>query len=542
MSGSETVEATPAGMTRSELVKRFGLLGLGFVAAPSFLAACGGSSGSDGDIKSLTWGLGTSVRSLDIAKGFDESSLTAMMATVEPLLTYSNDLKLTPVLAESWSQPDALTYRYKIRKDVKFWDGTDLTVDDVVFSLSRHLKPTSEVSSLFAAVKSIEADGDDVVVNLKTASTLFQYVPTAVPIYSKAFAEKNAKTFGGPSKSASVLGTGPYKETEFRADDGISYERNDDYWGDKALSETLELKFIEDPQTRQLALQSGDIDGAFNVPLESADSWGRGDEIDVIFAPGLRVIFLTFDVTAEPWSDIHVRKAFAHAIDKKGLVSAAIRGHGKAANALVPPEQWSTLLDPDEITKLYEELPDYEFDLAKAKAEMAKSATPDGFTVSVPFPLSFPEIGKALLAIAENVKPLGIELKVVEQSQTVWIADILKHKDLKLHGMGLAPDEPDPANYLVTVLPSANATENALNMANYKNPKVDALLDKQNAATSAEERVADLKEILRIIATDLPYLPLFWEDAAMAVRKPVAFEGFTGFWTEQQWYKNVKQS
>jgi ABC-type transport system substrate-binding protein len=76
-------------------------------------------------------------------------------------------------------------------------------------------------------------------------------------------------------------------------------------------------------------------------------------------------------------------------------------------------------------------------------------------------------------------------------------------------------------------------------MANYKNPKVDVLLDKQNAATSRQKRAAYLREILHIIGRDLPYLPLFWESNAMAAREPFDYRGFTGFWTSQQWYKNV---
>jgi peptide/nickel transport system substrate-binding protein len=542
MTESDTTVPPDSEFTRADLLKRFGLLGLA-LAAPAWLAACGGSSGSGGDIKVLTWALGSNVRSLDIAKGWDEASLTAMMATAEPLLTYSNDLKLVGVLAESWSHPDVLTYRYKIRSDVKFWDGSPLTADDVVFSLVRHLQPTSELSSLFTAVKGVEAAGDlDVVVHLKEPNALFQYVPTAVPIYSKKFAEQNAKSFGGPSSKNSIVGTGAYKVTKFTADEGISYVRNDDYWGDEAPSEQLELKFIEDPQTRQLALRGGQIDGAFGVPLEQADAYGRAADVEVRLAPGLRVIFLTFDFTQEPWNDIHIRRAFAHAIDRKGLVSAAIRGHGKAANTIVPPQQWSTLLSQSEIDSLYEDLPDYEFSLAKAKAEMAKSSSPDGFKVSVPFPTPFPEIGKALLAIAEQVRPLGIDLKVVEQTRNVWLAEILAHKNLGLRAMGLAPDEPDPANYLLNVLPSQNATANALNMANYKNPRVDALLKQQNETTSSSKRADLLKEVLRIMGTDLPYLALFWEDAAMAVRNPIDYQGFTGFWSVQQWYKNIAKT
>jgi peptide/nickel transport system substrate-binding protein len=286
-------------------------------------------------------------------------------------------------------------------------------------------------------------------------------------------------------------------------------------------------------------MRSGQIDGAFNVPLQTASQWQRGNT-QLGFAPGMRSRFLSFDLTTEPWNDVHVRRTFAYSIDQVGLVKALLGGHGEAANSMAPPEQWANLLPAGAVRRLYAAIGHFPFDLKKAKAELAQSSVPKGFTTSTIFPDFAPEFGKALLSIGENVAKLGIKLKVKQVPGNQWLSTLYKHKNLGLQIVGYSPDYPDPVNYILLSYPSTAAVPNQFNLANYRNPKVDALLGKQANTASKAVRAKAIAEILKIANEDVPYAPLWWEDAAMVISDKYRYTGFNGLYYLDQWPRNIR--
>ena len=137
-------------------------------------------------------------------------------------------------------------------------------------------------------------------------------------------------------------------------------------------------------------MQNGDIDGTFDLAISDVDQWKALGNVDIVTAPSLGMFALTLDHSAPPFDDIHVRRAVAYAVDREGLVKALLKGNGEAATALNPPEMWSGVLPADEVRAFYATLPSYPFDLEKAKAELAQSAHPDGFEVTIPAPTADP--------------------------------------------------------------------------------------------------------------------------------------------------------
>jgi peptide/nickel transport system substrate-binding protein len=327
--------------------------------------------------------------------------------------------------------------------------------------------------------------------------------------------------------------------TSFRAAEGIRLERNEGYWGRKPSIMAVECPFMPEATSRQLAARSGEIDGTFDIPPEQAVQWQQIGQMDVNFAPGMIVTFLSFDLSQEPWNDIHVRRAFAHALDRPGLVKALLRGYGQAANSVVPPAQWSGLLSPAATRRLYSQLKTYPFSLEKAKQELAQSSVPDGFSASVIFPATNQTLGKALLTLAQNLKRLNIELEVKETPSDVWLAKVYSHKDLGLIAVNFLPDYPDPTNYLLAAYPSDQAKPNGFNCANFRNARVDRLLRDQTRAEPAR-RARMLAEVLKISQVELPYLPIYWVDTAMAVNRKFKYRGFTSVYYYQQWIRNLR--
>lgn len=523
-------------LTRRELLRRAGIGGAA-LTLPGILAACGGSDSAGGEkITELTWGT-TPIRALDYARGFDVQTGVPVAISLESLLVYDKDLKLVPLLAESWSQPNPKTYVFQVREGVEFWDGTPLAVEDVVWSVERHLDPklASEMGFYFESVDSVEATGErEVTIRMKTADPFFPYVQTFTTIMPKAFGEAQGNKLGTPGTPVRMMGTGPYRITAFRADDVITLERNENYWGEEPLVEKINAKIFADPQTMQLAMRAGEIDGTFQVPLPQADQWAKIKNTKAIYAPGMGIISLYFRVTEKPWSDIRVRRAFAHSLDREGIVRNVLGGRAEVAKSVVPPAQWGGLLSEDEVKALYDELPDYPFDLELAKKELAQSAFPDGFEATTEYPNILPEIGKALLNLQENLKQLNVKLTVKEVTPQTWFAN-LEARKFTFGVSAFGPDYVDPANYPISVFSKGSDS----NRADYENPKVTALLREQQAATEPKDRAEAIAEIMRITEAELPYLNLWWPDSVMAVSDRLTYNDFTPLWYNQVWIRNL---
>ncbi|MDQ3505859.1 MAG: ABC transporter substrate-binding protein [Actinomycetota bacterium] len=518
---------------------RGAVLGGAFVAMPNLLAACGssdGDGGGGGEAATLGWGT-TGIRALDYAHSYDTQTGVPIAISVESLLTFDADLKLVPLLAESWEQPDPLTYVFKVRSGVQYWDGTELTAEDVVFSIQRHLDPAvaSEMGYAFEAVESVEETADlEVTVTLSRPDPFFASVQTFTSITPKAFTEDLGDDFGTPGDTVRTMGTGPYKITDFRADDLVTLERNENYRGDPGPFERINVKLFTDLQTMQLAMRSGDIDGTFQVPLPAVRQWDDIEGTTTISAPGLNITSMFFNVTQPPFDDINVRRAFAYCIDRQGLVDDLLGGQATVANSIVPPAQWGALLPQDELDALYAELPQFSLDIEEAKKAIAASAVPDGFSVAIQYPSILAEVGKALLSMSENLKEINVQLEVKEVPPPQWFAD-LDAETLPIGVIGLAPDYLDPANFIG----GTYTGDGPGNRANYLNPEVDALMLEQQSATDPAVRAEAIAEILRLVEPDLPYLHFWWPDSVMAIRETFTYTGFTPLWYNQVWSENV---
>jgi peptide/nickel transport system substrate-binding protein len=333
-----------------------------------------------------------------------------------------------------------------------------------------------------------------------------------------------------------VLGTGPYKLTEFSPAEKAVLEARDDYWGPvKPVAKRIVFTGIPDHQTRLLAMKNGDIDGTFDLAISEIDQWKGLGNCDVITAPSLGVFMLTLDHSAAPFDDIHVRRAIAYAVDREGLVKALLKGNGEAATALNPPEIWSGILPPEEVKKFYATLPGYSFDLAKAKEEMAQSAHKDGFDVTVPGSTNDPYMINILQSVAENLKQIGINMKVQEVDDNTWLSGYFRHENLGMQCMAYYPDFADPANYPYLFFDSANAQKDGMNGSNFKNADVDKAMDTALKEGDPKVRADALQQVFKIANDDVAVVPIFWPASAMAINNKLQLKGYTAFWYNIPW-------
>ena len=543
-------------LTRREVLRSAGAAGA-VLTVPGLLAACGSTRsstaapgdgvegrGTDAQIASITWPLGAAPTTLDPATGLNGWGQIVMALGLEGLVERDKDLKLVPLLAESWSQPDALHYVYTIRSGVTFWDGSPMTIDDVVFSIARHRDPKagSQLSSYFTNVKSVEQSGErEVTITMARPDPVFAGIPAATFVTPKAFSEKLGKKLGAPGPKVNTMGTGPYEITSFSTDDGVTAARRSSYWGDKPTVRAVTLKYLKDPNTRLLAVKSGDVDGVSDpdFPLEQSREFDRISGVNTEYKPGHLIICLGFNMEAEPWNDIHVRRAVAHAADREGYVRAFLAGRGDVATSVVSPVVWADVAEPDKVKDIYAKIPQYEFDLAKAKAELEQSAHAGGFSAEIKVPNAQAAFGKAMVSLAQTLGKIGIKLRVKEVTVEEWIGALYAHKNLGLSFFWYG-DQIDPGVYPSTMFDSAKATANAFNLANFKNPTVDKLLAEDRSATDDSVRARAIGEMLRIAGEELPYLPLWWPRAAMALRERYVYEGLNSAGLGTGWTNRIR--
>jgi peptide/nickel transport system substrate-binding protein len=489
------------------------------------------------EIEEITWALPAVNDTMFVPRAWSTYVGAIMSLVQEGPLAFGDDLALVPGVTTA-EQPDATTYKYRIRQGVTFGDGSPLTPDDIVATMKFHMNPdsASQLAAFYSAVASVEATGsDEVTVKLKAPNVQFQYTAAHMAgfIFQKKQLEEHPKDIGSPE--VFPLGTGPYRLVEFAPSDHAVLEARDDYWGPKPVVRKITVTAIPDRQTRLLAMQNGDIDGTFDLAISDIDQWKALGNVDVITAPSLGMFVLTMDHSASPFNDVHVRKAVAHAIDREGLVKALLKGNGEAATALNPPEMWTGVLPADEVRAFYATLPSYPFDLEKAKAELKQSSHPDGFDLAIPASSADPYMVNILQTVTANLKQIGINASVQEIDANQWLAGYFRHENLGMQIMAYYPDFADPANYPYLFFHSANAVKDGMNGSNFKNTEVDAALDIANQQSDPMARAEALKKVFAIANADVAVAPIFWPSSAMAINNKYKLTGYSAFWYNVPW-------
>lgn len=538
-----------APLSRRSLLRSVAVAG-GILTIPGLLAACTSSDGSDssgpvktsnGPIDLLRVVLPSSISTLDLTREPGIVNLTIALLAQESLLTVGADGKLEPGLATAWKQPDPTTYVMDLRADAVFSDGTPVTVEDVIASIEQHSAKgsTSSFAYAFVNVKKLEKTGDNqLTISLSAPDSLFAWSlsPGTLQITSKAFLEKNKGSIGTPKTL--LLGTGPYRVTSFEPDSHVELERNDAWWGDAPAARAVRFEFVTDESTRLVAMREGSFDIATSVPLDQLSQWEKIDGVDLQTAPDNSVVTLAFNTGIAPFDDIHVRAAVAHSIDRAAVVKSVLRGNGEVALTFPTQSEWGGLLDEAAVKKVYESIPQYDFDLDKARKELAASSVPDGFSTTISYPNSGPQIGKALLSLAANLEKIGITLKVEEITLEKWIADLGTHEAALVLGWYFATTG-DPAEYTQQLLNGDNAGVNGSNIADYRNDEVTALLRTEKITTDQAERGRLLGEVIVKAAADIPYQPLWWGVGATAFGPKVAGEDYSPYFFLGPWPSNV---
>lgn len=518
-----------------------GIVALAVTAALAISGCAPAQSNSNGDKTeaagggSLNWALAESPRSLFAPTNYSTDGASIMSLIQGQLLNITPEGKLEPGVASKWEAVDGTTYKYTIG-DAVFSDGAKVTGEDVAYSLNLQLDPkvASQQAGLFDNVESATADGDVVTVKLKQPSSFWQFLPASIAgyVYEKKSVEASLATYGTPETLP--IGSGPYMVSKFVPDSQIVLERNPKFVGDKPKYDTITFKIIPDDQTRLLAMNSGEIDGTFSVPVAAIAQWKSAAEVSTF--QGLRWRGLTLDMDQAPFSDIHVRKALYYATDRKAIADGLLSGLADLSSTVNDPSIFAGALDESAVKDSYGKIESFDFDLAKAKDEMAKSAVPSGFAAT----LNVPEESATIKSISEAVKAnwakIGVDLTLNLMPGGPRFQVIMDHKpDLGVQIIGNSPDVPDPAQMAGQYLSSTQAVQNGNNSSNLRDPEVDKLIMQAQTSTDAKESAQFVLDAQVLASKQVPFIPLVWEKAPVAVKKGGSAKNIGPWYSQSIW-------
>lgn len=496
--------------------KKYAAILLAVLMIATAFTACGGSdNGGDGKVVMNVALAGDIVR-LDPAFAYDNDTSIVIDNICEGLLCHDENNALKCNLAESWEAADPTTYVYHLRQDVKFSDGSDMTVDDVVYSLQRHMDENlgSYMNWFFENVESIEATGDyEVTVKLSQPDANWQYVlaTSAGMIVKKDYAEEKGEDFG--SADGGIIGTGPFKYESWTSGSKVVLTKNENYWDSSAKTNVDEIDFsiISDDTTLSTALKSGQIDMAANFSTNLLDTLHGYDNVTVCDNPGMGIHYIAFNTAREPFDDINVRKAISYAIDIDSISDNIVKETGTKGGQLPMTDSLFTV-EPERWQEYVESLPGHVYDLEKAKEYMAKSSVPEGFSCNVLVSQADSQRYDVALVLQQSLSQIGIDVEVVsvtsDELYSYQFGNILDKDGVRDYDMLVATwgaDYPDPSGNLYPLYTTSNIGAGGYNCASYSNKTVDELLSKASVTVDNTERMDLLFEVCDIITEDEPY-------------------------------------
>ena len=480
------------------------------------LAACGGNQenngsggGTAGGYKNtLTWAQGADVTSLDPHQGKETPAIQVNTQIFDTLVTVDPETnEVVPQIAESWEQTDDQTYVFKIREGIKFHDGSDLTAEDVKFSLDR-ARNSAAVSYIVNFIEEVTVDDDHTV----TVKTTAPYAPTlrnlAIPfaaIVPKAVVEADENAF-----IQNPVGSGPYKFVEWNHGDHVTLKAFDDYYAGKPETENLIMKVIPETSQRTIALETGEVDLAYDLAVNDIPKVNSDDKLTVYEIPSLTCWYVSMNMNKKPFDNPKVREAMSMAIDRQTIIDTINAGSGQTADAIIAPAVFG-----------YYSTGVKEYNPTKAKELLAEAGYPNGFstTLWVNDNQSRIEMCQAMQAMLLEV---GVQcnLEVLEFGSFISRTTAGDH-DLAYFGWTTSSGDADYSYYSLEHSTQQGAAGNRSFLAD---PDVDKLIEEARSNTNEEERKELYKELAIKLDEINNNIPVYYSSINVGANKKV--EGF----------------
>ncbi|MEK4064211.1 MULTISPECIES: nickel ABC transporter substrate-binding protein [Paenibacillus] len=462
--------------------------------------------------------------------GAYKGSMNVHAMIYDGLVEYGEKGEILPALAESWDiSEDGKVYTFHLRQGVKFSDGTEFNAEAVKFSFERWIKDPANSLNVATAMQSIDVV-DEHTITMTFTKAYYPFLTELsfarpVRMISPSAVEPAGDVTG---KFIKAIGTGAWMAESFTTDQEAVLIRNPYYWGEMPKLSTIILKVIPDPQSRVLALQSGDIDIAGGqmgkIPVESVPVIEAASSLSLQKAPGTNSHFMIFNYNTPALQDLNVRKAINLAINKKSIVNDLMDGIGSVAKGLFP-------LTVPYVTDSNNTW--YGFDPAEAKQLLADAgysdSNGDGIVEQAGTPLElnfvlqqaeFPEWKSISELIQSELKEIGIAVNLQVLEPNAYYDALWTTKAYDLIMYRTYDDAYNPHAFLLSLF---HETEEAPAVV-WSDAGLESLIDTAVGTTDLQERQSAYDSIFTKLYQEAMFAAIYFPDDIMAVNKRI-----TGF-------------
>ncbi|MFZ1881367.1 MAG: ABC transporter substrate-binding protein, partial [Gaiellaceae bacterium] len=429
-------------------------------------------------------------QSFDKTNVFQNESIWITEQINETLYTAGPDGKtLKPWLATGYTKsPDGKTYTFTLRKGVKFANGQTMTSADVKFSIDDARVQSKGWGYLDAAIKSISTAGPNKVVfhlKFKWAPFVADIALFANGIIPNHFAGQTRKAF-----YTHPIGTGPFMWDSRVIGQSVTLKRNPFYWQKgKPYLDSVKWTFVTDENTRELQLRGGQIQVDEFPPFNSITKLKSTPGVTMNLFPSTRTDYLDMNEQYPPLADVHVRRAISYAINRQAIVKSILFGYGQPANSFLPPQ----------VPFYSKKSPGLQYNIAAAKAELAKSKFPKGFKVTLLVGAGAQVESAMGQVIQQTLKELGITVTFKQEDTSTEFNDISARK-YQLGFSYWTMDIADPDELVTFAIDPAGGAHSFY--TDYNNPTVVKLSHQAQRETNPAKRAVLYAKLQTLAAND----------------------------------------
>lgn len=496
--------------------KILSLLLVSMLAIGLLLTGCSKSNQASGDKKpnEMVVGQDANPTTLDPHDTQDTLAFGIQKTMYEGLLGFDKDMKVIPVLAEAIPEmaKDAKSLTFKLKKGIKFQDGTDFNAEAVKLNIERLKDPANKLkrASLLASVDRVEVVDPytvKIVLNKPFAPVLQAFAhPATMMISPKAIKEK------GKDLNRNPVGTGPFQFVEWKDGQYVTVKKFDAYW-DKANAakvDKITFKPVPEAGSRVAMLKTGEVQFIYPLPSEQVDNVKSDSNIVVDKSQSIIERYVVLNVTQKPFNDQRVRQALNYAVDKEALAKVVFKGFATPPESVISSKVWG-----------FQKQQMYAYDVEKAKKLLAEAGLPNGFEVTLWTP-NDPMRVKLAEFVQQQWQAIGVKVKI-QQMEFVAVTNALsvKPEDSKLQAAinGWSPSTGEADWGIRPLLTKAMFPTAGFNTGFYVNENLEKFVVTGLESGDEKERLQAYADAQKVIVEDAPWVFLTVQDNIAGKRK-----------------------
>ncbi|SHJ61225.1 glutathione ABC transporter substrate-binding protein [Paramaledivibacter caminithermalis] len=453
------------------------------------------------DNKDIVIAVADTFISMDPHDTNDTLSYSAQKTMMQGLVGFDKEMNVIPVLAESYeANEDATEFTFKLRKGIKFHDGTDFNAQAVKVNIDRLANPENKLKrhSLFAIVDHTEVI-DDYTVKVVLKEPFGAMINTFAHPAAMMHSPKALEEFG-KEVSRNPVGTGPFVFKEWISGTYLKVVKNENYWKpDYPKVDSITFKPVKENGSRIAMLQTKEADFIYPVPAEQIEAINGKDGVIVETKPSIIVRYLAMNCNKKPFNDVRVRKAINYAINKEAFAKVVYGGYMEKMDSIIAPN-----------TQFYSKQENtYDFNLEKAKELMKEAGYENGFETEIWSNNSSGTI-KGMEFLQQQLAQIGIKANLVPMEsgtrlERIWTVENPEDAELQMYYGGWSPSTGDADWGIRPLFAGESFPPNSYNTAYYNNEEANKWIKKGIATADNEERREAYEKVQEIIWNDAPW-------------------------------------